>query len=78
MTPALPTRIRGVVHLGRGADDTAGVVMLREPIAMVTQHVAMPGEFERLTDRSILRAALRRRRLIEYRQSHGCLLSEYL
>ena len=53
-------------YLGRGADDTAGVMVLRDPVAMITQRVAMPGEFERLTDRGVLRSAFGRRRLIEY------------
>ena len=53
-------------HLGRGADDTAGVVVLRDPVAMITQRVAMAGEFEGFTDRRVLRSILGRRRLIEY------------
>jgi hypothetical protein len=52
--------------LRRRTDDIAGVVMLRNPVAMITQRVAMAREFEGLTDRLVLRSALGGRRLIEY------------
>ena len=53
-------------YLGGGADDITGVVMLRYPVAMVTQRVAMSREIQGLTDRIALRSALGRGRLIEY------------
>ena len=53
-------------YLGRGADDTTGVVVLRYPVAMVTQRVAMAREIQGLTDRIVLRSTLGRGRLIEY------------
>jgi hypothetical protein len=60
------SRDRRHEYLGRGADDTAGVVVLRKPVAMITQRVAMAGEFECFPDRSVLRSSPGCRRLIEY------------
>ena len=53
-------------YLWRRADDVARVVMLRDPVAMITQRVAVAREFEGLADRGVLRFALGRRGLVEY------------
>src|SRR5688572_21091034 len=53
-------RNRGHEYLGRGAGDGAGVVMLRDPVTMITQRVAVPRKSERLTNRSVLRSILGR------------------
>ena len=55
---------------GRGADDTGAVVMLRDPVAMVAELVAQLRERERFANGDILRAAVRRRGLVEHRQFH--------
>ena len=48
-------RDRSHEHFGRRADDAPGVVVFRNPVAMITQRVAVPGDFESFTNCSVLR-----------------------
>ena len=61
-------RQRRQQDLRRGADDAVAPVVLRNPEPPVAQRVAVPGEGERLADRFVLAAAVRRGRLVEHRQ----------
>ena len=50
-----------------GTDDAVAVVMLRHPVAMVSQRFAVPGEIQRFPNRDVLTTALSGGRPIEYR-----------
>ena len=56
--------------LGRRAREPAGVVMLREPVALVTERFRVPREIERVFQGVVRGKARRNRRQIEDREQH--------